>query len=199
MSEVKTNWAKATTDVNIAMASLMTCINFGYNAWLEIRENGDQEYPILKDNPLLENPFNWKSYVGVPRNLKEDSNDRAVTNFEKMMEDNYVEVFGEESAIKLYQETGILSEGLINYMGIAHPMKISDANMCRKLYTKDNYQYGFWKNLWKPKDGIKRKIVDDSIGKVIVVCFKNEPCDKSELFEKAADFLKNMQNHLFFK
>lgn len=45
---VCTNWTRATTNLLDAIESLHSAIKYGCNAWIEIRKNGDQSYPIEK-------------------------------------------------------------------------------------------------------------------------------------------------------
>ena len=54
MSKVHTTWTEATTNVNKAMIMLLSCLDSGKNAWIELRKNGDQAYPIRMKNPALD-------------------------------------------------------------------------------------------------------------------------------------------------
>ena len=74
MSKVHTTWTEATTNVNKAMIMLLSCLDSGKNAWIELRKNGDQAYPIKMKNPELDNPFNWEMSYSTPRNEKEMMN-----------------------------------------------------------------------------------------------------------------------------
>ena len=60
MNKTDTTWTQATTNPSEIMLGLVSCLESGKNAWIEIRKNGDQAYPVMKKNPALENPFNWE-------------------------------------------------------------------------------------------------------------------------------------------
>lgn len=192
MNNVKTNWTTAMVNINEALLAVISCLDAGKNAWLEIRDNGDQEYPIQIVNPDLDNPFNWEAYMGIPRcNKKHLNYSKPLNETEKILEDEYTQCFGTEEAIKIYQETGKITKGLINSMGISHPVRMSDANLYRKEISKDNYVYGSWMNLWKPKKSVDILITDPTIEKVFVVCYNDElASDRKESVAKAIELLQ---------
>ena len=190
--EIKTNWATATTNPGIALAKLIECIESGHNAWLELRENGNQDFPVMMDNPELDDPFNWKMLFSVPNCSKIDS------FFNETEEDlfyNWVEVRSTKEAAELYKETGEISEGLIFGNDVNIPIRIEDANRYRREFTKDNYEYK-WKTIWTPKDNIQRIVPDTSIGKVFTICYTDEPVDRAFLMYKASDFLTHYADKL---
>ena len=83
MKETYTNWTAATNNPNKAIIGLVSCLESGKNAWIEIRKNGEQDYPLKIKNPALENPFNWEIMYGVPRNEKEMMNHKYFNDTEK--------------------------------------------------------------------------------------------------------------------
>lgn len=186
-NKVLTNWTQATTNLTKALMGLTACIENGNNAWIEIRKNGDQEFPIKKKNPLLDNPFNWTSYVGVPKNEKELSEKTYFNKTEEDLTYNWTSAFGTKDAIKAYQDSNKLSKDLLLSGGINHPIKICDAQKIRS--QTDNYEYGYWVYYWKPKDNIPYLITDDEISEVFTVCYTKEVVDKKEALKKAAEFL----------
>lgn len=189
MGNVSTRWMQATTDPSEALIGFVSCLESNKNAWIEIRKNGDQDYPIMKKNPLLDNPFNWTSAYGVPRNEEEMANGQYFNNTEKDMTYNWIAAFGTEKAIEEYQKNGTITEGLMNGGGISHPVRIKDANAYRRDIIGDNYKYGYFVQYWKPKDGIKYYVVDDSIDDVFVICFDDGPVDKTKAIIRTARFL----------
>lgn len=190
MSEVNTRWTHATTDPGEALAALVSCLEAGLNGWIEIRDNGDQEYPIMKVNPELNNPFNWKMAYGTVRNEKEMREHRYLNDTEKELTYDWTAGYGEQEAIEKYRKTGEITEGLLKNAGIAFPIRIKDAVEYRKKFTKDGYaNYRYFTTYWEPRNGIPARIVDDSVGKVFTVCFNEEPADKKENMRRAAAFL----------
>ena len=189
MSKVYTTWTEATNNVSKAMMGLVSCIESGKNAWIEVRKNGEQACPIKIKNPALDNPFNWEMMCGVPRNETELMNHKYFNDTEKDLTYNWTACFGEENAIKEYQSNGTITKELFNGVGICHPVRIKDANFYRKNILGDNYEYGYWVTYWKPKKNIPYWVVDDSIGDVFTICFDDEIVDKAKAIRKAAQFM----------
>lgn len=191
---VHTNWAQSTTNPGTAMHGLISCLENGLNAWLELRCNDAQDFPIKIKNPALDNPFNWTMSYGTVRNEKELLEHHYFNETEKDLTYNWVACFGNKEAVQLYQEKGIISEGLINGFGICHPVKIRDSNKYRKKIAKDNYEYGYWVTFWKPIDGIPYYIPDPSVKRVITICYNYEPVNKADALRKAAEFIGRIYN-----
>jgi len=189
MGEVKTNWTKATTNPSVALAGLISCIEYGCNAWIEVRNNGEQEFPIMKKNPELDNPFNWTMSYGTSRNEKEMREHKYFNETEEDMTYNWTACYGEPDAIKQYQEEGIVSDGLFKGIGTCHPVRIADVEAYREKI--DGYKYGYWVTYWKPKDNIPYWVVDDTVGKVFTICYDDEPVNKSVAMRRAATFLED--------
>lgn len=195
MGKVDTAWTKAMTDPNEAIAALISCLqSSGKNAWIELRDNGDQDFPIMKVNPLLDNPFNWKMLYGTIRNEEEMAKHKYLNEMERELTYNWTSGFGNMEAIEKYKATGEITEGLLSGMGTSFPIRIKDAEEYREKITGDNYKYRFWVTYWAPEDGIKPYVVDDSVGKVFVICRSTdnlEPVDKKTAIRRAAEFLLN--------
>ena len=193
--KVYTNWTEATTNASKAILGLISCLESGYNAWIEVRDNGEQDYPIKIKNPELNNPFNWTMSYGVARNENEMIKHNYFNETEKDLTYNWVACFGDKEAIKLYQENGgVITKGLIHGIGICSPVRIKDANFYRKNITGDNYEYNYWVTYWKPINNIPYWIVDKSIKKVLTICYNKKNVDKSEAMKRAADFLYSYAN-----
>ncbi len=46
----RTSWTQATTNPFKAIHSLVGCLQYGYHSWIELQENGKQNYPLkIKD------------------------------------------------------------------------------------------------------------------------------------------------------
>lgn len=189
MSKVHTTWTEATTNVNKAMIMLLSCLDSGKNAWIELRKNGDQAYPIRMKNPALDNPFNWEMSYSTPRNEKEMMNYKYFNDTEKDLTYNWIACFGKEEAIKKYQNSRIIAKELFDGYGICHPVRIEDANFYRKNIIGDNYNYNYWTTYWKPRKNIPYWIVDDNVGDVFTICFNDEVVDKSKTIKKTAQFM----------
>lgn len=194
--ESKTNWTKATTNPSEALAGLVSCLNAGYNAWIEIRENGQQEIPLKVKNPELDNPFNWRSSFGVIRPQAEKN--EYFNETEKELTEKWIEVFGDYEAFVKYKETGEISEGLILLetdssceKRVRFPIRIEDANRYRAEFSGDGYKYGYWQNAWAPNPelNIPYYIVDDSVGFVFTICYNTEPVDMGYALRRVAEYL----------
>lgn len=183
--EVKTNWTTATTNIGIALAQLVSCIESGHNAWIELRVNGHQDYPIVRPNHELDDPFNWKMLYSAPDIGK---NTKFLNETEKDLTYNWVDVRSTKEAAELYKKTGEISEGLIfgDYVNI--PVRREDANRYRKEFAKDNYEYR-WITTWTPKDGIPSYVPDKTVGQVFTICYTDEKVDRAFLMRKSAEIL----------
>lgn len=195
--KIDTSWTGATTDPYQAMMGLLSCLDHGTDAWIEIQKNGEQAHPIKKKNPDLENPFNWEHQYGTPRTEEALKNRVFFNQMEKELTEKWVHLFGTEEAVKKYQEEGIVSDGLFNG-SVGCPVKIEDANKARE--KTDGYQYGYWMDFWQPKDGIPYWVVDDSIDKVFVVCHTNNRVksvkQRADIIRKAGAFMIEYANRL---
>lgn len=190
MAETNTGWMHATTDVNEALAGLMSCLDAGLNAWIEARDNGDQDLPVMKVNPELDDPFNWVMAYGTVRNEDEMKTHRYLNDTERDLTNNWTAGFGDPAAIKKYREDGEITEGLLKSAGVNFPIRIEDAVKYRAQFMKDGYtNYKYFVTYWKPKKNIRPYVVDDSVGRVFVVCYNKEPVDKKDAMRKAAGFL----------
>lgn len=189
MNEIYTNWTEATNNPNKAIIGLVSCLESGKNAWIEIRKNGEQDYPLKIKNPALENPFNWEMMHGVPRNEKEMMNHKYFNDTEKDLTYNWTACYGEAKAIEEYQKNGTITKEMFNGMGICHPVRIKDANFYRKNILGDNYEYGYWVTYWRAKKDIPYYIVDESVGNVFTICYNDELCDRAEAMKRAAQFM----------
>lgn len=191
MDKVRTNWMTATTNPSEVLMGLVSCLNAGKNAWIECRPNtkDDMEYPIMKKNPELDNPFNWIMAYGIPRTALSGHATSYFNETEERLTYNYTACFGTEEAVKVYQETGRATEGLVMGGGVCHPVLIEDANQYREQFTKDNYKYNYWAYKWEPKEGIPYYVVDTSIKEAFVVCYDDDMVDKAEAAKRSAEFL----------
>lgn len=192
-------WTQATENIQVALTSLIECVNAGYNGWLEVRNNQDPSvaFPITIENPALQNPFNWTGSFGTLRaSIKKD----FLSDTHQEMFDNWIECFGTAEAIKAYQERGEITKDLIlcgnlasPSPAIAHPVRITDANKHREMFIKDGYKYNCWATVFKPKAGIPYN-VPAIIPEVFVVCYDDTPLcqtSKTEAIQKAIDFLSD--------
>lgn len=192
-AKINTGWMRATTDPNEAMMGLVACIQSGKNAWIEVRANGDQQFPIMKKNPLLDDPFNWKSSYGMPRNNEFIENHKFFNDTQRDLTMNWTSETGTKEAIDLYQNEGWISQGLLLATGecSVHPVRIHDANIYRRDFTGDNYTYGFWMSMWEPKEGIAYYVIDDDVKEVFTVCYNEDTPNLKESMIHAGEFLIN--------
>lgn len=186
-NDVKTNWTSATKNPYEALSGLMSCISAGKNAWIEVRENGDQEIPIKKRNPLLDNPFNWTMSYGTCRNEYEFKNRNYFNETEKDLTWNWTYCFGQPDAIEAYKTMGKVSADLFNGE-TGCPVRISDANAYRKSIG-DLYDYSYFMTYWKPLPEIPYHIIDETVGKVFTICYNEELVDQIKAIRTAGKFL----------
>lgn len=197
---VRTSWSKATTDPNIAVADLIACLQSGLNAWIEVQKNGEQEFPIMRVNPELDDPFNWTSLYGAYQKL--DPEITYLNDMEKELTLYWMQAFGTNKAVRAYKEDGSITQGLIEGGGVSFPVRIKDAQEYRDTYKKDGYCYQYpsfnrpvWMNRWKPKEGVPTYVPDPDIKEVFVICYNcEEPCLKDNLL-RASEFLKKCADY----
>lgn len=186
-NKVHTSWAEATTNYATALAGLISAIEAGKNAWIEIRKNGDQDFPIMIPNPALNHPKAWTMSYGTLRNEVDLLNHTYLNETEKDLTLNYTVAFGTQEAIDRYYETGILTKDNFLGVGICHAVRIEDAIEFRK--NIDGYKnYRQWVYFWKPREDAYRIPAD--IDKVFTICYDDQPVtDKKILFKRVAEFL----------
>lgn len=189
--EVHYGWQKAVKSPVEVIPGLIACLEAGKNAWIEVMDNNDARirFPIQVKNPLLDNPFNWTFNYGTNRNEKVLSTYDYFNETEKDLIHNWIAAFGQEKAIRAYQENRTISADMFNG-SISHPVRLVDANEYRRNILKDGYEYGFFTHFWKPKEGIDYYVRDPEAGRVFVVCYNHAPVDHREACLKAAEFLK---------
>ena len=185
-----TSWTKATTYFNVALLGLINCLDTGRNAWIEVQKNGEQDFPIVIKNPVLDDPFNWTMMYGVPRNEKELANLQYFNHTEKDLTYNWYAAFSTPEAAELYRKDGTVTAGLFKGMGICTPVKISDIDAWRS--APFNYT---WITHWKPKDNIPYWI-PDSINEVYVVCFDDGPVNKKASYLRMSSLLHRLAEEI---
>lgn len=184
---VRTDWSKATTDIMIAMNSLMSAIEAGFQAWIEIRKNGDQKFPINIKNPELDNPFNWTMLFDTYK--KPDCNENYFNETEKELTLNWTYVYGTEDAVEEYRKTGNVTEKLLNGK-VFCPIRKKDIE---KYYLKNGKEYfNPMTTKWVSNPSAPYYIPDETIESVFVICTESDPKEKfskAELIKKAGEFL----------
>ena len=195
MSNVKTGWSRATKDPHVAMVSLMDCLNRGTNAWIECRDNGDQDYPILIPNPVLEDPFKWQFAYGTPGSSNEEIEKHNFLNdTQRDLTMNWVAMMGTPEAVAAYKKDRTLMKGLMGG-SICCPVRREDAERYRAEIVGDNYLYRLTTDWWKPLNGIPYHIPDPSVGKVFTVCYDDGAVDIAAACHRAAEFLIAYKNY----
>jgi hypothetical protein len=183
-----TNWTQATTDVHAAMIGLISCLDSGRNAWLEIQVNGEQSFPIKKKNPALDDPFNWTMSYGVPRNERELNEYRFFNATEEDLTRNWYCAFGDQTAHDLYVNERKVTKELFRGYGIITPVRFEDIDKWRAEQGAGPFGYS-WVTHWQPIRDIPYWIVDDSIKEVFVVCSDGKVQDRKESLRQAGEFL----------
>jgi len=179
-------WSTATTDMSHALIDLMNCIYSGYNAWISIEKNGEQEYPVKCVNPELDDPFNWTSNYSKAGHIQNN----YINDTQRDLTENWIEVISTVEAANAYKSErkllpGLISLGDINANNVGKtiriPVRKEDANQYRATISKDNYTYEIWRYVWEAKKDIPYYIVDDTIDMVYVVRYSSESFTETEI------------------
>jgi len=188
--EKRTCWTQATTCIATAIAGLLSCLESGKNAWIEVQKNGDQDFPIMVPNPALNDPFNWTMLYGIPRNEKEMESHRYLNATQKDLTYNWHAAFSEPKAAEIYRTTGEITPGLFRGIGACIPVKVSNINEWREKQGLKPFCYG-WVTYWQPKETIPYRIPAD-IPEVFVVCYDDGPRDKKKSLAAMAELLQRL-------
>lgn len=104
---IRTNWTTATTNYQEALLALQACKGSCRTCWLELRENGDQDFPIKIVNPVLNDPVAIELYR-KNRELTEGLNAGIGTCFPIRIADaqKYRDTFVGDGYVYPYPEKG---------------------------------------------------------------------------------------------
>jgi hypothetical protein len=182
------NWTKATTNIHAALIGLVSCLDSGRNAWIEIQINGEQAFPIQIKNPALDNPFNWTMLYGVPRSAKELDDYNYFNATQEDLTRNWYCAFSDQDAHDIYVHQGRIVEGLFAGRGVITPVRFKDINEWRAEQGQEPFEYS-WVTFWKPLDGIPYWVVDKSIKEVFVICYDDQPVDRKAALRRAGELL----------
>lgn len=190
MSNILKYWSDATTDLSMAIASFMSCIWYGYDAQLVVRENTDPELganAVMMINPLLNDHRNWTCSCQILSRANLDNEDRRYLNqTHRDLMENYTVFYGTEEAAALYWEKGQLSKDMhflatdIQPAGKKmdwYPVRKDAATCWRQKYHPDSpvsYENSPFTAMWSPKAGIPVRVPDPSIGKVYAILFAKD-------------------------
>ena len=201
---VRTNWTTVTTNYQDALCALQSCRGSFPSCWLELRENGDQAFPIKIVNPALDDPFAWDFSYGTYASQESLRNHRFLNDTERDLTYNWIPTYGDPVAIEKYKQSRELTKGLNAGAGTGFPMRIEDAQKYRDTFVGDGYVYTYPEkdgciiNFWKPKKGIPAYVPDKTIGKVFTVCTDMEGDVISEIdsLERTAKTLEEYAQYL---
>lgn len=173
---IRTNWTTAMTNYQEALLALQACKGSFQTCWLELRKNGDQEFPIKIVNPELDDPFAWEFSYGAYASPESLPKQKFLNETERDLTYNWIAGYGDPVAIEAYKKNRELTKGLSANTGTCFPIRIEDAQKYRDAFVGDGYVYtypekgGCMVAFWKPKKGIPAYVPDKTIGKVFVVC-----------------------------
>jgi hypothetical protein len=122
-----TNWSKPNKTFLGGVRTLAKALR-SYNAQLIKVDNKDCEYPIKID--LLKNSNErWKDYefsMGYVRSVNTINSDKSLSDYEKYLAINFVNLYGSREAVNHYYETGELTTENNKGVGVSHIVKRED-------------------------------------------------------------------------
>ena len=142
-----TNWSSPKTNIIAAVNDLRKCLASGYKARLIRLRNEECEHPILLSKDEQSKDFrDYEFSIGTLRTKEEITNDSSMSDFEKYLSLNYKAQFGTAEAVKKYYETGEVSRGNFQGMGICHLVKVQD--MVLFLQASNDPKDHAWAKCW---------------------------------------------------
>lgn len=190
-------WNEANNSLAESIICALECISkYNYKAIIKYLPNDEHETPLKEVNDELKNHFNWRSICTFNASKEEIQNriNNAKSETEKDLIKNYTPIFGEEKAIKLYQEKGICTKNLFKGMGKSTIVKTEDMI---KFYRDNGEEERakLWENpnsffnchLWQPKEGISYWQNVKGINTYAVYFEKNEDCLNTDELKQILD------------
>lgn len=139
MKNERTNWSSPKTNIFAGMNDLRKALASGCRAHLIKEWNTNCEFPIIqKTKNATEDINNWKSSSETLWSLQEIQEDKHLSDDQKYMMINYVQVFGTDQARDHYYETGKLTRENMLGVGRAHYVKRQD--MIKYLEKRGEYE-----------------------------------------------------------
>ena len=176
-------WNTPTTDILEALLSYAGLSAHNMMGRIERRLNTEHENPLKKINPLLNDPFNWKSSCSFPMSAEERKQriEGAKNETEKDLYMNWSDCFGTREAVELYQRTGAVTKDLFNGMGVHCNIRTADMVKYLREVKKDEERADFiesynnqWGHLWTAKDGVSMWTPIEGIYTYAVYCTEKE-------------------------
>lgn len=121
MKNQKTNWTTPKTSIFAGMNDLRKALASGSNARLIREYNENCEFPIIqKLKNATDDINNWECSSQTLWSLQEIQEDKYLSDDQKYMMINYVQVFGTEQAKERYYKHKVLGPDNLKGMGRAH-------------------------------------------------------------------------------
>ena len=187
------SWTGATQNIQKAIDGVFSALN-GQNAWIEIQQNGEQDYPVKRKNPALDDPFQWSLQCTYGAGKDEPPKTDFFNATEKDLHANWTgRYFKDEAARDHYVKTGeILPDSLTNG-GVSCPVRVVDWLTTRPDLDPDNLPCKDWCAIWGPRKypapEVPYWIVDERIDSVFVVMTDNTPPVRAHVLRRMAAFL----------
>ncbi len=181
MAKVNTSWSQASENIYQALAALFHAVDSGKNAWLELRKNGDQDYPVMIPNPDLDLIENWQELYVTTRTeeAEKDLLSKVLNDTERDLIQNYTTLQVTEDEAKQYRELGVLTAKMLKANSdstVRITVPIEKANEARRTHFNDHFDYSFFVSAWEAMPGIPYQIPDPNLPFVFTVCTDdNEP------------------------
>jgi hypothetical protein len=137
MTTIKgTNWSSPKTNMLAGINDLRKALAAGYKAKLIRARNEDCEHPIKEKNE--DSDFrNYEFSSGRPSSIDRIKRDQNMSEFQKHLTLNYVNIYGSQEAMKRYYDTGVMGADNLKNMGRSHLVQVDDLIK----FLRDNKEY----------------------------------------------------------
>ena len=188
------SWTGATQNIQDAISGVFSALGSDRNAWAEIQRNGEQDNPIKRKNPALDDPFNWSLQCTYGPGKDEPPRTAFFNATEKDLYANWTgRYFKDQEACDHYVKTGEILPGSLKNGGVSCPVRVVDWLKTRPELDPDNWPCMDWRTIWGPRKypapEIPYWIVDERIDSVFVVMTDNTPAVRAHVLRRLAAFI----------
>lgn len=148
---MNTNWSSPKTNFLAGLNDLRKCLASGHNARLIRLRNEECEFPIRKKN--VDKDFrNYEFYIGYASSVNKIKESTNMSDMEKYLTLNYVNVFGTREAVEKYYSTGELSADNFKSAGVSHLIQVDD--MIKFLEINDPMRVKMYRDQYRSPEHV---------------------------------------------